>query len=407
MKKRVLIMVSAIVLLIILGVGGFFLYKKELKPNFKYRKAVGYLNSGDYDIAFVSFEELNGYKDSHEQALESKYLKALKYMEGSSYDTAISIFNEIGSYKNSEDLIKECNYRMAMDLIATEGYTEAISVLKPLNDYKDSHQLLLDAIVGEQLQLNKYDMALADVLDELSQEQLYSIGKHLCEINDFNNTIFILSKCVAYKDSIEICQELYYNKITARETNNKMLKELKALADGTLLDGVLADANIEDLKYKKAQEKLEKIAAPFYEDAINEMNNTNWGSAKKIFAYILGIDYLDTDEKYAECDTNINIERSRYNGIWLCNNKFKDILKIEDGKIQSTNDDKNRVEKEWYPVESYSYDEDTGLLHMSNSGHQYEIAVNGNTLTLTFTNKKDAYDYDWFDSGHTFTKIPF
>lgn len=123
--------------------------------------------------------------------------------------------------------------------------------------------------------------------------------------------------------------------------------------------------------------------------------------------YILGIGYLDADEKYAECDNYINSERSRYNGIWLCNNKFHLILKIVDGKIYQTYDDKNRVEKEWEEVYPYSYDENTGILSFQYSDHKYNLTVSGDTLTLTFTNKKDAYDYDWFDSGHTFTKIPF
>ncbi len=406
MKKRVLIIATAIVLFIILGIGGFFLYQKILKPDSMYRKAMSYLNAGDYDLAYVSFEELNGYRNSHEQAREAKYLKAVNYMESSSYDTAVNVFGEIGDYKDSQNLIKECYYRKALDSISAGEYKDAITALKTIDGYKDSHQELLDAIVGEQLTLNKYDMALVDVLDELSQEQLYLVGKHLYDIKD-NNAVFILSKCITYEDSIELCQDIYYNKIVSKSTSNAMLKELKALADGSTLDGLLTDVAKEDLKCEKAQEKLEKIAAPFYDDALNEMEKTNWSSAQKILTYIVGIDYLDADEKYAECENNIATEKRKYDGIWLCNNKFHDILKIENGTIVSSNDDPNRKEKEWYPVGSYSYDEDTGILHMQISDHMYDLTVKGDVMTITFTNKKDQYDYDWFDSGHTFTRIPY
>ena len=158
LKIAIIAAISAIVL-----TGLVLLTIKVIVPTVKYNNAVSLMASGQYIEAIHAFRRLDGYKDSdkkieqcellrEEQSdledLEWRYNKALAYMEQGKYDLAIKNFEKIPGYKDSESKRAECLplrteqwYHEAVQLINEGKAAQAAIALGKLGDYKDARTL--------------------------------------------------------------------------------------------------------------------------------------------------------------------------------------------------------------------------------------------------------------------------
>ncbi|MCH5270148.1 MAG: TIR domain-containing protein [Lachnospiraceae bacterium] len=401
--KRMSIYIAMAAAVAAIVFGCMKLYQNVLYPNSVYRRAEKMMEGGEYDSAIDLFTSLNGYKDSSTQIDESQYLKGITYLEDGKYDDAISVFNNIEGYKDSSDLILSCFYGKGLDAYNIADYEGAIKLLDALGDYKDAHEYVIKSIVAIQLNDDKYVSSVTEIMDELSEEQLYEIGSHLFEINDYNNTVLVLKNCIYYKDSIEFCKDAYYEYIVNKAVTKETLIALYKLANGDTIKLIAPDAS--DIKCEKAQAKLDELASGYYEAGLAEYNATNWRSAYNQFAYVADIDYKDSAVLLANCDANIASEKAAYDGIWIEATKFWTHLKIENGKVYYSTDNASNPKKSWSAVESSYYDEDTGKLSFVFwPDDSYDVTVNGNTLTIKWTNKEDQWDSDWFGNLTRFYK---
>lgn len=126
----------------------------------KYKKAVTYLNDGEYKSALVLFEELaeKDYKESAEMVKETKYQEADTYLNNGKYKYALALFEELAEkdYKNSAEMIKETKYQFVSNKKDEENLTvyEYLTELSEDN-YKDSKEIY------EELYAWKFDIAFS------------------------------------------------------------------------------------------------------------------------------------------------------------------------------------------------------------------------------------------------------
>ena len=107
----------------------FLILYPLLEPRLKYHKALGLLESGDYDAAYVLLEEIG----KNEDIVSNKYNRAMDLLESGDYDAAYELLGEIGK---KEEIVSN-KYNRAMELIDSGDYDGALLLIEGL-DYKDS-----------------------------------------------------------------------------------------------------------------------------------------------------------------------------------------------------------------------------------------------------------------------------
>ena len=183
-KKTGLIIGVVAGLLVLLGVGGFFLYTKVIQPKMQYDAAASLLADGKYDEARTAFLELGDYQDSATMADEALYRKASATLRAGDYDTAKGIYRSLGSYSDSAAMVKECDYQKADALLASGEFDQAYELFLLLDDYKDS----------------------ADRLNEVQ----YQKGMWLLDQKQYGQALIIFSSLGDYKDSAQMQNEVNY-----------------------------------------------------------------------------------------------------------------------------------------------------------------------------------------------------
>jgi len=157
-KKGLVIGIIAGILVILLGVGGFFGWR-YLENGKAYDKAVSFIQQEKYEDAIKLLEDLD-FKDSDKKLEEAKqlldkqtkYADALQKITDNDLQAALDILKTL-EYKDSADKVKELEnqikYNDAVALMEEESYEEALELFKALGDYKDSKQKIqeLEALI--------------------------------------------------------------------------------------------------------------------------------------------------------------------------------------------------------------------------------------------------------------------
>ena len=140
-KKRAGKVIAIILVIAVLGVGGYFGYG-YYKLESSYRTAVSQKESGDYEAALEGFRLLGDYKDSAERVKDVKYLQACKLVEQAQYEEAINLFSSLGDYQDCPKQIQKAQYLFATMLAENAHYREAIDLFKSLGAYDDAQTQL-------------------------------------------------------------------------------------------------------------------------------------------------------------------------------------------------------------------------------------------------------------------------
>ncbi len=88
-------------------------------PNSKYKHAQSLLEAGQYDLAYLAFEDLENFSNSKEKLLETRYLQAVSYRDKGDYEIANKIFKELGYYRDSIALIHIHDYKRTKEMQKT------------------------------------------------------------------------------------------------------------------------------------------------------------------------------------------------------------------------------------------------------------------------------------------------
>lgn len=379
LTKKIAFCSAVFVILAVVAFVCIKLYRNILYPNSMYSKALKMMEQGEYDTALVLFETLGGYKESATQISEAKYLKAVDYMEQREYDQAISVLNDVAEYKDSANLISLCLYNKGLVLFDSKDYEEAIKILEPLGDYESAKDLVVEGKVQLQLLSDVYEDDVATMINELSEEQLYKIGSHLVDLGDYSNAIIVLSKCIGYEDSMELCKASYYEVIIGQDVSKNMLNSLSHLASGMTIQMLAPDTTLADCKYDRAQRKLDEIVRTYYEAGLAAYNKKDWISAKDCFSAVTAVDYMDAAKLLDVCNSKMAAEVVKFNGIWK-KAKGDNLIKIKDGKIWESKS--TMLEKVWDERES-RYDGNANILIMTDRhGAEKALVVSGDVLTV-------------------------
>jgi len=188
--KRTTIIASAAVCIIIAV--ALLLYNVII-PAVKYRSAVKLMEDGSYTEAVATFETLDGYKDSAEQATECKYLDAIALMDAGSYAEAVTIFEALDGYKDSAEQIPECKYLDAVVLMDAGETARAAIAFGALGDYKDarSHSIALwDSVaVREVIGVGGYHVMFLSADDTMMAVGNNEYGQ--CNVSGWRNIIAV------------------------------------------------------------------------------------------------------------------------------------------------------------------------------------------------------------------------
>ena len=155
-------------------------------PKQKLNKAMGLLDSGNYDAAYALFEEIG----NNDAIASSKYDRAVALIDSGNYEAAYELLEEIGNseaiasskYDRAVTLIDSGNYESAYELLEEIGNIEAITsnkheravALIDSGDYDAAYALLEEIGNSDAIVSNKYDRAIT-MLDAGDYESAYTL----------------------------------------------------------------------------------------------------------------------------------------------------------------------------------------------------------------------------------------
>ncbi len=169
-------------------------------PKQKLNKAMGLLDSGDYDSAYALFEELG----NSDAIASSKYDRAIALIDSGDYDSAYALLEEIGN----SDAIASSKYDRAIKFIDSGDYEPAYMLLNGLS-YKDSEDKL-NSIMPQYKQILFSKATVGDTITfgAYEQDNNTSNGKEDIEwkvLAKEDNKILVISKyaldCQPYNTS--------------------------------------------------------------------------------------------------------------------------------------------------------------------------------------------------------------
>ncbi len=149
-KKGLILGIVAAVLVVGIGVGGWFGYS-AYRDNQAYEAALALVEAGEYDQALVAFGKILDVKDSRyqrDQLLDhqEQYDRAQRLLAQGSYEDALALLQQLPGYRDADAIsanLQEmiATYDRAQALLAENRFDEAQTLLQGLGDFGNSrHQ---------------------------------------------------------------------------------------------------------------------------------------------------------------------------------------------------------------------------------------------------------------------------
>lgn len=176
-SKKPFIIAGVVVLVIALGVAGFFVYQEVSRSN-AYNQAQEYFNNAQYAEAETAFRELGDYQDAQAKKVLSGQYKTFAegqdlFEEGSYEDARAKFENLLSSdLQGVEEWINACDYALADELYYEGSLQAASSAFAELGDYEDA---------AERSQAIKYEVAekqLAEGDPEAAYNTFLALGDY-------------------------------------------------------------------------------------------------------------------------------------------------------------------------------------------------------------------------------------
>ena len=168
-------------------------------PKQKLNKAMGMLDSGEYEMAYSLLEEIG----NTDEITSSKYGRAVALLDSGDYEMAYSLLEEIGKvdevvsskYDRAAVLLSSGNYETAYSLLEEIGDNDAVTsskfdravALLDSGDYDEANALLEEIGDSDVIALSKYDKAVA-FIDSDNYFAAYMLLNGL-SVNDSENML--------------------------------------------------------------------------------------------------------------------------------------------------------------------------------------------------------------------------
>ena len=300
-RKKVLFRITAVCcsLVLLLGIG--LLSVKVFYPEYRYNKAVSYMENRNYDNALQVFESLGDYKDSSKKLLETKYAYAGVLAENKDYDDALAYYNELNDSMDVGEEIDLVRYQLANDCVENGRYSDALKIYQDLADYKDCARRIPETkylLANASMESKDYTTAyrlyteLGDYKDvpERITEAKYLLANASIESKDYTTAYQLYTELGDYKDVPERITEAKYH---------------------------YADVLVDQGDYQEAVDLYKEIYN--YKDSAELQKIANFKKAQKFF----------DQENYSECLFTLK--------------KMFNSLKDIDGATELYNECKNRL----------------------------------------------------------------
>lgn len=218
-KKKIGKILPIILILVILGVGGYYGIFYGI-PYFSYNMAMDEYKKGSYDSARQKFEKMGDYLDSKEMVFKCTYTKAGSYAQAGNYKPAAEMYQSIITYEDSEAKYFECVTNYASKLYTEAKYTEAIEALNEIdgqeNEIYTNSQERLYLMAGRDEKKNYFKTAyekynfLGDYKDsrEKAQQCLYTSARLSYEKLDYQDALERYDQLRGYKDVDQILKKI-------------------------------------------------------------------------------------------------------------------------------------------------------------------------------------------------------
>lgn len=142
-RKRFFKVITTIFIIFAVSIGCYAAYEYLLKPTIMYTYAQSMINSGEYQKAITTLEDLGDYQDSKQLIIESKYNLALQQYSKGELASAIETLSSINSnYMDSASLCLQYQYDLAEKMIENGDFSEALALYTELGDYADTAEKL-------------------------------------------------------------------------------------------------------------------------------------------------------------------------------------------------------------------------------------------------------------------------
>lgn len=205
-RKRAYI---TLVALAILAATLILLTVKLFIPLFQYNHGKSLREKGSYTEAIAVFTQLENFKDSPEQIIETQYQQAAALLAGGDYFNARNSFQNLGDYKDSQDQVKETYYQQGKAYMEAGDYTGAYGCFGTIRGY-EGH----------------------DDIESLYKEACYRDGQRQMETQNYRTAVLCFEKCTDYQDAAEQLKEAKYQYVLGHmdpnyDTTNDYLADLK------------------------------------------------------------------------------------------------------------------------------------------------------------------------------------
>lgn len=104
----------------------------------RYRTAIGYFETGEYENALAEFEALGSYEDAKNQVRRSRYAMAGVKMDEGQFEEAAALFKACGAYLDAEDRVMRAQYARAEQLEDRGENEKAAAAFRSLGSYEDA-----------------------------------------------------------------------------------------------------------------------------------------------------------------------------------------------------------------------------------------------------------------------------
>lgn len=214
-RRKSLLQLSVVCGLLILALGIGLFARKVIYPEYRYQKALSYMEEQNYSEAMNTFQSLYDYKDSQQKSKEAKYQFASSLCENGDYDLAMTYYRELDGYKDAGDKLTDVNYQKANNLAASGSYKEALAIYQSLDGYEDSQDRITETkylLANASMDCGDYETAyrlyseMGDYKDipERMDESIYQYAGVLVEQGKYDEAINQYKEVYHYKDSAHL-----------------------------------------------------------------------------------------------------------------------------------------------------------------------------------------------------------
>ena len=300
-KKRNRTIAVVLVVLALIGAGGFAGYKYVYQPKQQYAAAQELLNAEDYVGAAEAFTALGGYSDSAEKVKEAYYAHAVSLYDEGEDAAARDAFLLADDYADAAARAKQIeDYGAALAAFNQWEYQTARPLFQTLGDYRDSADKL--DIINEFLYEDATERMQAG--DIAGAYEIYS------DISDYSDSAEIVAKIDSdYQSAAKLMEEKRYDEASAAFAALKNYSDSAEKASASLYQK--AEALLSDGDYDAAAAQFRQLGD--YSDSADRAGDAIYQKAEARYAdgdFEEAIAVFETIENYG--DSNSRARAIRY-----------------------------------------------------------------------------------------------